>query len=55
MPERPEFVAQLEKEVPYYHIRHLIKSTLLAGPKLNSDRGGQLLTAKKNSNTICII
>ena len=24
-PERPEFVAQLEKEVPYYHIRHLIK------------------------------
>lgn len=24
-PERPEFVAQLEKEVPYYHIRHLTK------------------------------
>jgi exopolysaccharide biosynthesis polyprenyl glycosylphosphotransferase len=24
-PERPEFVAQLEKEIPYYHIRHLIK------------------------------
>lgn len=24
-PERPEFVAQLEKEVPHYHIRHLIK------------------------------
>jgi len=24
-PERPEFVAQLEKEVPYYHIRHIIK------------------------------
>ncbi len=24
-PERPEFVEQLEKEVPHYHIRHLIK------------------------------
>lgn len=24
-PERPEFVGQLEKEIPHYHIRHLIK------------------------------
>lgn len=24
-PERPEFVAQLEKEIPYYNVRHLIK------------------------------
>lgn len=24
-PERPEFVARLEKEIPYYHIRHFIK------------------------------
>ncbi len=24
-PERPEFVAQLEKEIPHYHLRHLIK------------------------------
>jgi lipopolysaccharide/colanic/teichoic acid biosynthesis glycosyltransferase len=24
-PERPEFVNQLEKEIPYYHLRHLIK------------------------------
>lgn len=24
-PERPEFVESLEKEIPYYHIRHLIK------------------------------
>ena len=24
-PERPEFVKQLEEEIPYYHIRHLIK------------------------------
>jgi len=24
-PERPEFVSQLEKEIPYYHLRHLIK------------------------------
>ncbi len=24
-PERPEFVEQLEKEIPHYHIRHIIK------------------------------
>ncbi len=24
-PERPEFVAQLEKEIPHYNLRHLIK------------------------------
>jgi len=24
-PERPEFVSQLEKEVPHYHLRHIIK------------------------------
>jgi exopolysaccharide biosynthesis polyprenyl glycosylphosphotransferase len=24
-PERPEFIEKLEKEIPYYHIRHLIK------------------------------
>ena len=24
-PERPEFVEQLEKEIPHYHIRHLIR------------------------------
>ncbi|HJN62476.1 MAG TPA: sugar transferase, partial [Candidatus Parcubacteria bacterium] len=24
-PERPEFVQQLEKQIPHYHLRHLIK------------------------------
>jgi lipopolysaccharide/colanic/teichoic acid biosynthesis glycosyltransferase len=24
-PERPEFIEKLEKEIPFYHIRHLIK------------------------------
>ena len=24
-PERPEFVKELEKEIPYYHLRHLLK------------------------------
>ncbi|MDO8264901.1 MAG: sugar transferase [Candidatus Parcubacteria bacterium] len=24
-PERPEFVSQLEKEIPHYHLRHIIK------------------------------
>ena len=24
-PERPEFVKKLEKEIPYYHLRHIIK------------------------------
>lgn len=25
-PERPEFVKKLEKEIPHYHLRHLVKS-----------------------------
>ena len=24
-PERPEFVEKLEKEIPYYHLRHIVK------------------------------
>jgi lipopolysaccharide/colanic/teichoic acid biosynthesis glycosyltransferase len=24
-PERPEFVKKLEKQIPYYHLRHIIK------------------------------
>jgi lipopolysaccharide/colanic/teichoic acid biosynthesis glycosyltransferase len=24
-PERPEFVRKLEKQIPYYHLRHIIK------------------------------
>ena len=24
-PERPEFVKKLEKEIPHYHLRHIIK------------------------------
>lgn len=27
-PERPEFVEQLEKEIPYYHLRHIVKPGL---------------------------
>ncbi|MBI3920260.1 MAG: sugar transferase, partial [Armatimonadetes bacterium] len=27
-PERPEFTQELEKEIPFYHARHLIKPGL---------------------------
>ncbi len=34
-PERPEFVSQLEKEVPHYHIRHLITPGFTGWAQIN--------------------
>jgi len=34
-PERPEFVKQLEKQIPHYHIRHLIKPGFTGWAQLN--------------------
>lgn len=34
-PERPEFVAQLEKEIPYYEIRHVIKPGFTGWAQIN--------------------
>ena len=34
-PERPEFVAKLEKDIPHYHIRHLIKPGFTGWAQIN--------------------
>ncbi|PIT89076.1 MAG: hypothetical protein COU27_02185 [Candidatus Levybacteria bacterium CG10_big_fil_rev_8_21_14_0_10_36_7] len=34
-PERPEFVQELEKEIPYYSIRHIIKPGLTGWAQIN--------------------
>jgi len=34
-PERPEFVKELEKEVPYYSIRHIVKPGLTGWAQIN--------------------
>ncbi|OGD31739.1 hypothetical protein A3C91_03635 [Candidatus Azambacteria bacterium RIFCSPHIGHO2_02_FULL_52_12] len=39
-PERPEFVATLEKEIPHYPMRHLIKPGLTGWAQINQPLGG---------------
>lgn len=39
-PERPEFVAQLEQEIPYYQMRHLIKPGLTGWAQIHQPLGG---------------
>ena len=34
-PERPEFVELLEKEIPYYHLRHAVKPGLTGWAQIN--------------------
>jgi len=39
-PERPEFVQTLEKEIPHYHMRHLVKPGLTGWAQINQPLGG---------------
>lgn len=41
-PERPEFTATLEKEIPYYALRHLIKPGLTGWAQINYRYGASL-------------
>ena len=34
-PERPEFVSNLEKEIPHYHLRHIIKPGITGWAQIN--------------------
>lgn len=41
-PERPEFVSLIEKEVPYYNIRHLIKPGVTGWAQINYRYGSSI-------------
>jgi exopolysaccharide biosynthesis polyprenyl glycosylphosphotransferase len=46
-PERPEFVEQLKKEIPYYEIRHLIKPGFTGWAQINYHYGASIDEAKE--------
>lgn len=46
-PERPEFVEQLKKEVPFYNERHLIKPGLSGWAQINYPYGASIDDAKE--------
>ena len=46
-PERPEFVEQLKKEIPYYEIRHLIKPGFTGWAQINYYYGASIEEAKE--------
>lgn len=43
-PERPEFVANLEQEIPYYQMRHLVKPGLTGWAQIHQPLGGASVT-----------
>ncbi len=46
-PERPEFVEKLEKEIPHYHIRHLIKPGFTGWAQLKFRYGRSVMDSKE--------
>ena len=46
-PERPEFVEKLEKEIPYYHVRHLIKPGFTGWAQLKFRYGRSVVDSKE--------
>ena len=46
-PERPEFVAQLEKEIPHYHLRHLIKPGFTGWAQIKFRYGRSIMDSKE--------
>ena len=46
-PERPEFVEQLKKEIPFYNERHLIKPGLSGWAQINYPYGASVKDAKE--------
>jgi lipopolysaccharide/colanic/teichoic acid biosynthesis glycosyltransferase len=46
-PERPEFEAQLEKELPFYTVRHLVRPGLTGWAQINYRYAASALDAKR--------
>jgi len=45
-PERPEFVKNLEKEIPYYSIRHAVRPGITGWAQINYRYGASLIDAR---------
>ena len=53
-PERPQFVAELEKKIKYYELRHCVKPGLAGWAQLNYPYGAdEKRMRRKSSSTIC--
>ncbi|XOB42202.1 MAG: sugar transferase [Candidatus Nealsonbacteria bacterium] len=46
-PERPEFVEKLEKEIPHYHLRHLVKPGFTGWAQIKFRYGRSLMDSHK--------
>lgn len=46
-PERPEFVQQLEKEIPHYHLRHLIRPGFTGWAQIKFRYGRSVIDSKE--------
>lgn len=46
-PERPEFVETLVKEIPYYHLRHIIRPGVTGWAQVNYHYGGSIEESKE--------
>jgi lipopolysaccharide/colanic/teichoic acid biosynthesis glycosyltransferase len=46
-PERPEFVSELEKTLPHYHLRHLVKPGLTGWAQIHYPYGASFADSKR--------
>jgi lipopolysaccharide/colanic/teichoic acid biosynthesis glycosyltransferase len=46
-PERPEFVGWLSREIPYYHLRHIIRPGITGWAQIRFRYGNSLEHAKE--------
>lgn len=46
-PERPEFTQMLEKEIPFYDLRHLVKPGITGWAQVNYPYGASVEDAKE--------
>jgi sugar transferase (PEP-CTERM system associated) len=46
-PERPEFIQQLSKEIPYYHLRHVIRPGITGWAQISYKYGNSVADSKE--------